>query len=135
MELHPDIGKWLEMLQRLPGSPTHLSPEWDPGKVPCVCGKFRTIAGCRVAFSGYVNYVVALCDDCGKDLHDYARVVCPRCHMMVLLLKPGTDRNGFEVKKGAVYHVDRCRWCAPEVNCAAILEKKLWLEQRQIPHE
>ena len=133
--MDPELGKWLEILQRMPVPPWYLSEGWDPGKVPCVCGKYMPITECEVAYSGYVNYVVALCPDHRKDLADYARVVCPRCHMLVLLIKPQTDQHGFEFRRGGVYHVERCRFCAPGTDHAAIVEKKLFYNRTKVVYD
>lgn len=130
-----DLREMLDWLKRLPVPPWHLSPEWDPGQVPCVCGKYLAIGECRVEYSGHVNYVVALCEDHRKDLADYARIVCPRCKMLVLLVKPQKDRFGFEFKRGGVYHVERCRFCAPEVSSAAVVEKILFYKRNGIAYD
>jgi hypothetical protein len=124
----------LELLQQMPVSPPYLHERWDSGKVPCVCGKYMPVAECEVEFSGYVNYCVALCEEHRKDLREYARIVCPRCKMLVLLVKPQKNKHGFEFKKGGVYHVERCRFCAPEVNCAAVVEMKVFYNARNIPY-
>lgn len=136
MDVAPEIGEYLKILQQLPVPKWYLHERWDPTQIPCVCGKYLPIGQCRMAYSGYVNYVVALCEDHRKDLHDYARVVCPRCKMLVLLIKPQRDKHGFEFKRGHVYHVERCRFCAPQVDHAAIVEKKLFYNARKIvyPH-
>ena len=132
----PLAGEMIRALLALPRVKTpYISPEVDPTKVPCICGKYMPVSDCTVAWSGYTNYVVALCPDHLRDLAEYARVVCPRCRMLVALLKPHKEKTGFVVERGKVYHVEKCRFCDPESEKSGIVEKIVFYRARKIPYD
>lgn len=127
------LQEMIDLARQMPKAPTPgVSDRLNPEKCPCVCGKYVPVSSCSVAWSGFINYVVSLCPSCEKDLADCARVVCPRCKVIVLLIKPYKDRHGFEFKKGGVYHVQSCPVCVPGVSHSAIAEKIMFYKQRGI---
>jgi hypothetical protein len=126
-------GEWIKALRDLPPPP--LREDRDPAKTACVCGAFVNTASCHVAYSGYVNYVVALCSQCRKDLKDYARVICPKCKTLALLIKPHRDPHGFTMLQGRCYHVEHCPTCRPGTDKAPIIEKLLFYKERHLPYD
>lgn len=125
----------LALIQQMPVPPMpDIEERFDPTKVPCVCGKYVLIQDCKVAWSGFTHYVVALCPDHLKDLRDMSRVVCPRCKTLVMLLDPHEEANGFVFAKGGTYHVEACPICSPGLKKSAIAEKIIFYKQRKVPY-
>lgn len=115
--------------------PPPPTDQFNPELTKCVCGKYVPVVSCEVAWSGYTNYVVALCQEHRKDLGDMARVVCPRCKSLVLLVSPHKDKQGFEFKKGGVYHVEACPGCRPGLRDSAIVEKIVFYKRNNILYD
>lgn len=126
-------GEWIKALRDLPPPP--LREDRDPSKTACVCKAFVPITECHIAYSGYVNYIVALCPTCRQGLKDYARVVCPKCKTLVLLIKPHKDPHGFSMLRGQCYHVEHCPTCRPGTDKAPIIEKLLFYKERRLPYD
>lgn len=125
--------EWISALSSLPPPPLH--DHLDPQKTACVCGKFVPIAKCKIGYTGYVNYVVALCPDCEKNVAQYSRVVCPKCKTLVLLIKPHRDPHGFQMFAGKHYHVEHCPGCRKGTDKAPIIEKLLFYKERHLPYD
>lgn len=129
----PSVAEMVALIQSMPSAPVPaVADRFDPTKVPCVCGRYVPVAECSVAWSGFTNYLVALCPEHLQSLRECSRVVCPRCKTIVLLLEPFKDKHGFEFKKGAVYHVEACPICRPGLLKSAIVEKIVFYKQRGI---
>lgn len=125
--------EWISALSSLPPPP--LREDRDPSKTACVCGKYVEIRHCKVGYTGYVNYVVALCPDCEKHAAKHARVVCPKCRTLVLLIPPHRDPHGFQMLAGKCYHVEHCPGCRTDTDKAPIIEKLLFYKERHLPYD
>lgn len=131
-------ASWIEALSKMPKlDPSVVHPS---AMIACLCGKLVHTAECRTAYSGYVNYVVALCTDHAPYLTQHTRLICPRCRQIVMFIPPHKDPHGFVYERGATLHVERCPQCRPDLRLpdggyrAPIVEKILFYKERGIPY-
>lgn len=134
----PDIPRaWIEMLAKAPPPPLAPVPEErDLTKVRCLITKqYIPILECKWAYSGHVNYLVAAKPEALKEFPNHARVVCPKCRILTLLLPPHRDPQGWVAEPRAHYHVERCPRCVPGTLKAPIIEKLVFYRARGIPYD
>ncbi len=134
MEQPFDVPReWISALASLPPPP--LREDRDPSKTVCVCGKYISVAHCKISYSGYLNYVVNLCGDCEREWKGYCRIICPKCRKIGLLLKPSRDPHGFLLVSGKCYHLEYCPDCRTGTTKAPIIEKLLFYKERRLPYD
>jgi ribosomal protein S27AE len=129
--------KWIEMLASAPPPPLVPIPEErDLTKVRClITREYIPILECAWAYSGHVNYLVAAKAEALREFPKHARVVCPKCKILTLLMPPHKDQHGWEFKPGAHYHVERCPRCVPGTLKAPIIEKLVFYKAMGIPYD
>lgn len=128
---------WVEALTKLPPPPhAPLPEERDLTKVRClITKKYIPVLACQWTYSGHVNYLVAAEPSELAKFPTHARVVCPRCKILTLLLPPHRDPHGFEMRPRGHYHVERCPRCVPGTTQAPIIEKLVFYRARGIPYD
>jgi len=101
----------------------------------CVCGKLVPVLNnTRVAYSGIVNSVSVLCDDCNKELAESCKLVCIGCKRVIGRFDPGREPSGFVFSKRSFYHVAQCPFCT-DTRVTPILEYVMYCQSNNIPYE
>ncbi len=109
-----------DFLKSLGPQPEHLRAP-DP-KTRIVDGKIRMLCACEKVVnvlemprkhSGVVPYIDNVCPGCPERAKGLATVVCVSCHKVAGRMPPFTDKHGFRVEAGRVYHIQRCPGCHP----------------------
>jgi len=108
----------------------------------CACDKRVATLSLPRSHSGVVSYIDNICKGCEHLTKGLATIVCVSCHKVAGRLKPFTDKHGFKVVAGEVYHIQVCPVCRPgiryctddgaQVATTPIIEMLLWHRQRGV---
>lgn len=100
----------------------------------CICGTLLKMSDSTVRrYSGIVNFDECFCSDCSSEFKDFVRVVCLGCKTLAVLQKPSKAKTGFEFKKGACLHVEKCPSCVPGLMSFPVLEHLQFCRAQKIP--
>lgn len=93
------------------------------------------IEGPRKINTGVAEVLEYISDEALEPVKDYAKVACLKCAKVIAYLKPGTDSDGFTLKKGVVYHITRCPGCDPDYFLGRtvetpMVEKEVFLQRK-----
>lgn len=81
--------------------------------------------------SGVVpNVMVPLCKDCRSSYAPLCKIVCHTCKTVVGWFEPYKDNDGFMFKTAKSYHISTCPVCTPGLEKSHIVEKVLYLKDK-----
>lgn len=125
----------IDAVSRLPKAKHYADGDPNLGLVTCLCGKRTPIAQARAFHTGHITAIDPRCPSCLRDSIALASVVCVgrTCRRVVAHLKPGKDKTGFIIQRGACYHIEACPSCAPGTKTSTILEKQIFMQKMGIP--
>ncbi len=110
----------------------------DGTLVTCpVSGKVYEAAEVQRLNNGYFEILNTIHPEMRKDFRDLCPVACIQCREVVAFLSPGTDKDGFTVEKGKIYHIHYCPKCEPEkfkvpdqAVVTELIEKSIFLKHK-----
>ena len=99
----------------------------DAGLLQCrVTGRSFPASMVTIINTGYIKALDIIHPDVKKEIPpEYCRIVCVVCKEVILVVKPGTNNRGFELKPGRCYHVQDCPKCNPSKYEGKTVESRL----------
>jgi hypothetical protein len=123
MSLYQALG----VLEQMPEAPVFKPRSFEPppGHCPCACGKkFIALSAIKFHNTKLIQGVTdSICDDCERNVKNFAIVVCIKCKSVVARMQPNVFRTGFVVRAGEYYHTNACPNCVKNLNSSILIEK------------
>ena len=67
-----------------------------------------------------------VCPACMKEHRESARIECVGCKVVVARVYPETLESGYEIKKKAILHTNKCGFCSPGLAESTVIEIDMW---------
>lgn len=74
-----------------------------------------------------------VCPNCIKDHRESAKIKCMVCDVVVARVYPEVLESGYEIKKAAVLHTNKCGFCQPGLTESTVIEVEQW--EKHIGHK
>lgn len=120
-----DLGLALQLLEEVKKYRKDVTED-DFKYVRCVCGKKLPVETLGTIWTGHVRVIKNLCEDCLQNARSAALIVCNGCKSVEGFVTPQTDKDGFKIEKGKIYHQMACPNCRPNLLKTTFVEKAVF---------
>jgi hypothetical protein len=69
-----------------------------------------------------------VCPECWETYKDAARIICWKCKVTIMRVKPGKTDSGYNIPRRAVLHASGCNICQEGLKTCQIIEITEWLK-------
>jgi hypothetical protein len=74
-----------------------------------------------------------VCPECWETYKDAARIICWKCRVTIMRVKPGVLDNGYYIRPRAVLHASACNVCQEGLRMCQIIEITEWQKRVREP--